>query len=63
MCTIASMRDDSESKDTMRHVFKAKKLGWGDDKTEGIWFNADDYTKEEAKAEFKPYQGGNSERL
>ena len=22
--------------DTMRHVFKAKKLGWGDDKTEGV---------------------------
>ncbi len=57
MCTIASMRVDSESKDTMRHVFKAKKLGWGDDKTEGIWFDADDYTKEEAEAEFKPYQG------
>ena len=41
----------------MRHVFKAKKLGWGNDKTEGIWFDADDYTKEEAEAEFKPYQG------
>ena len=41
----------------MRHVFKAKKLGWGDDKTEGVWFDADHYTKEEAEAEFKPYQG------
>lgn len=41
----------------MKHVFKAKKLGWGDDKIEGIWFDADDYTKEEAEAEFKPYQG------
>lgn len=51
------MRVDSESADTMRHVFKAKKPGWGDDKTEGIWFDADDYTKEEAEAEFKPYQG------
>lgn len=51
------MRVDSESKEIMRHVFKAKKLGWGDDKTEGIWFDADEYTKEEAEAEFKPYQG------
>ena len=41
----------------MRHVFKAQKLGYGDDKTEGVWFDADDYTKEEAEAEFKPYQG------
>ena len=39
--------------DTMRHVFKAKKLGWGDDKTEGVWFDAAHYTKEEAEAEFK----------
>lgn len=56
-CLIATKRVDSESVSTMRHVFKAKKLGWGDDKTEGIWFDADDYTKEEAEAEFKPYQG------
>ena len=41
----------------MRHVFKAQKLGYGDDKTEGVWFDADDYTKEEAEAEFRPYQG------
>lgn len=41
----------------MRHVFKAKKLGWGNDRTEGIWFDANDYTREEAEAEFKPYQG------
>ena len=34
----------------MRHVFKGKKLGWGDDKTEGVWFDADHYTKEEAEA-------------
>ena len=40
----------------MRHVFKATKLGWGKEK-EGVWFDADDYTKEEAEAEFKPYQG------
>ena len=44
----------------MRHVFKGKKLGWGDDKTEGVWFDADHYTKEEAEAEFKPYQRGAS---
>ncbi|MGI6462823.1 MAG: hypothetical protein ACOX04_04265 [Candidatus Scatomorpha sp.] len=40
----------------MRHVFRATKLGW-DKEREGIWFNSDDYTKEEALAEFKPYQG------
>ncbi len=41
----------------MRYVFKAQKLGWGNDKTEGVWFDADEYTKEEAESEFKPYQG------
>lgn len=40
----------------MRHVFKATKLGWREEK-EGIWFDSDDYTKEEAFAEFKPYEG------
>lgn len=40
----------------MRHVFKATKLGWGKEK-EGVWFDADHYTEEEARAEFKPYQG------
>lgn len=40
----------------MRHLFKATKLGWGKEK-EGIWFDADQYTEDEAKAEFKPYQG------
>lgn len=40
----------------VRHVFKATKLGWDKEK-EGVWFDADDYTKEEAEAEFKPYQG------
>lgn len=41
----------------MRHVFKAKKLGWGNDREEGVWFDADDFTREEAEAQFKPYQG------
>lgn len=40
----------------MRHVFKAKKLGWGKDRCDGVWFDADRYTKEEAEAEFVPYE-------
>ncbi len=40
----------------MRHVFKATKLGWDSEK-EGVWFDSDQYTKDEAQAEFKPYQG------
>lgn len=38
-----------------RHVFKVIHQGW--DKTaEGIWFDADDYTEEEAKAQFQEVQ-------
>ena len=40
----------------MRHVFKATRLGWNKDQ-DGIWFDSDDLTREEAEAEFKPYQG------
>lgn len=40
----------------MRHVFKATKIGW-EKEQEGIWFDSSDYTKEEAAAEFKPYEG------
>lgn len=40
----------------MRHVFKATKIGW-DEEQEGVWFDSDFYSKEEAEAEFKPYQG------
>ncbi|MCI7210758.1 MAG: hypothetical protein MR981_00855 [Ruminococcus bromii] len=40
----------------MKHLFKATKLGWAKEK-EGIWFDSDDYTEEEAKQEFKEYQG------
>lgn len=40
----------------MRHVFRATKLGW-DKEREGIWFDSDDYTREEAEAEFKTYEG------
>ena len=40
----------------MRHVFRALKMGWGKEQ-EGIWFDSDDYTKEQAEAEFKPFQG------
>lgn len=42
----------------MRHVFKAKRLGWGNDKTEGVWFDADDYTKEKRrKRSLNPIRG------
>ena len=40
----------------MKHIFRATKLGWAEE-TEIIWFNSDMYTKEEAEAQFKPYQG------
>ena len=40
----------------MRHVFKATKLGWTEEK-EGVWFDSDHYTKEEAIAQFRPYKG------
>ncbi len=40
----------------MRHIFKAQKLGWSEEK-EGVWFDSDTYTKEEAQAQFKPYEG------
>lgn len=40
----------------MRHVFRATILGW-DKKKDVIWFDSDYYTKEQAEAEFKPYQG------
>ena len=40
----------------MRHVFRATKMGW-DKEQEGIWFDSHEYTKEEAEAEFKPFQG------
>lgn len=35
-----------------RHVFKCKKLGWGND-YEGVWFDADYYTREEAYDQFE----------
>ncbi len=40
----------------MRHVFRATKIGWNEEQ-EGIWFDSDQYTKEEAESEFKPYTG------
>lgn len=40
----------------MKHVFKATKIGWAHEQ-EGIWFDADVYSMEEAKAQFKPYEG------
>ena len=35
----------------MKHLFKATKLGWEENK-DGVWFDSDDYTEEEAKAQF-----------
>lgn len=40
----------------MKHLFKATKMGWANEK-EGIWFDSDEYTAEDAKQEFKEYQG------
>ena len=40
----------------MKHVFKATKLGWEKEK-EVIWLDSDDYTAQEARDEFKPYEG------
>lgn len=40
----------------MKHVFKATKMGWDKEK-EGVWFDSDQYSEEEAKAEFKPFEG------
>ena len=35
----------------MRHVFKAQRMGW-DKESDGVWFDSDSYTKEEAEAQF-----------
>ncbi len=40
----------------MKHIFKATKLGWAKEQ-EGIWFDADVYSEEEAKAQIKEYEG------
>lgn len=40
----------------MRHVFRATRIGWNG-KQDGVWFDADQYTQEEAEAQFKPFQG------
>ena len=40
----------------MRHVFEATKLGWEQER-DGVWFDADLYSEEEARAQFKPYEG------
>ena len=40
----------------MKHLFRATKLGWNKEQ-EGIWFDSEDYTKEEAEDEFVPYEG------
>lgn len=40
----------------MKHLFKAKKLGWKEEE-EGVWFDASKFTKKQAEAQFKPYKG------
>ena len=40
----------------MKHLFKATKLGWAQER-EGVWFDTSEYTKEEAKSQFKRYDG------
>ena len=40
----------------MRHIFRAQMFGWGEDK-EGVWFDSDTYTKDEAEAQFIPFEG------
>lgn len=40
----------------MKHVFKATRLGW-EKEQEGISFDSAKYSKEEAEAQFKPYDG------
>ena len=40
----------------MKHVFKATKIGWGKEK-EAIWFDSEKYTAEEARKEFKTFEG------
>ena len=47
---------DNRKEQIMKHVFKATKLGWEKEK-EGIWFDSDDYTAQEVRDEFKPYEG------
>ena len=40
----------------MKHVFRATRLGWAEEK-DAIWFDSDYYSKEEAEANLKPYDG------
>ncbi len=40
----------------MKHVFRATLIGWKREQ-EGVYFDSDQYTKEEAEAQFKPYRG------
>ena len=40
----------------MKHLFRATKLGWAQEQ-EGVWFDTNEYTKEEAKSQFNRYEG------
>ena len=37
------------------YVFKCVKAGWGGE-TEGVWFDAETYAREEAEAQFVPIE-------
>lgn len=41
--------------ENMKHLFRATKIGW-EHEQEGVWFDSDEFSKEEAEAEFKPYE-------
>ena len=40
----------------MRHLFRATRIGWGKVQ-DGVWFDSASYSKEEAAAQFIPFQG------
>lgn len=39
----------------MRHVFRATRMGWNREQ-DIVWFDTDQYTEEQARAEFKSFQ-------
>lgn len=40
----------------MNHLFRAKRMGYEEER-DGIYFDANHYSLEEATAQFKPFQG------
>lgn len=45
-----------KEKNPTNHVFRGKRMGY-EEKRDGIYFDADRYSLEEATAQFKPFQG------